>query len=146
MDIRTMTIEDYEGVYRLWTKTPGMGLNDLDDSRDGIDRYLRRNPHTCFIAMKNDGIIGTIICGHDGRRGYIYHTAVAEDQRGHGVGSALLIASLDALGKEGIHKVALVVFNHNIIGNDFWEKREFNQRHHLVYRNKTLRDMGKIDT
>ena len=75
--VRRMTTEDYEPVYQLWMNTPGMGLNTTDDSRDGIERYLRRNPATCFVAEIDGKIVGVILAGHDGRRGYIYHTAVA---------------------------------------------------------------------
>lgn len=146
MQIRKMTIEDYEGVYHLWTSTPGMGLNNLDDSKEGIEKYLLRNPNTCFIAVDGDAIVGVIISGHDGRRGYIYHTAVAGDKRKQGVGGALLQAALEALEKEKISKVALVVFEHNEIGNEFWEKRGFSKRTDLIYRNKTIKEMSRIDT
>ena len=78
--IRIMTISDYEQVYALWLSIPGMGLNNLDDSKEGIEKYLKRNPSTCFVAEKNDSIIGVILSGHDGRRGYIHHTAVAEKE------------------------------------------------------------------
>ena len=105
MNIRNMEIGDYEGVLALWRATPGVGLNDFDDSRDGIAKYLRRNPTTCFVA--EDGrIVGAILSGHDGRRGFIYHTAVEKDLRGRGVGSALLDAAIAALRAEGIRKVA----------------------------------------
>ena len=70
MEIRKMTADDYDGVYRLWLDTPGMGLNNLDDSREGIERYLRRNPGTCFVAQKEGRIVGAIMSGHDGRRGF----------------------------------------------------------------------------
>ena len=76
--IRTMTMEDYEAVYDLWIHTPGMGLNTLDDSRDGIGKYLRRNPSTCFVAEEDGTVTGALIAGHDGRRGYIYHLAVRQ--------------------------------------------------------------------
>lgn len=79
--IRPMIIEDYDDVYRLWTLTKGMGLNNLDDTKTGINIFLQRNPNTCFVATFHNEIIGTIISGHDGRRGYIYHTAVSEKFR-----------------------------------------------------------------
>jgi len=110
MLIRKMTIDDYDSVYDLWLNTPGIGLNDLDDSRKGIEKYLRRNPETCFVAEKDNKIIGAILCGNDGRRGYIHHTTVAEAERKNGVGTALVEAAINALEREGINKVALVVF------------------------------------
>ena len=76
MDIRVMTKEDYDQVYDLWIHTPGMGSNTIDDSQEGIERYLRRNLDMCFVAEKSNQIVGVIIAGHDGRRGFIYHTDV----------------------------------------------------------------------
>src|SRR5690554_5892370 len=93
MIIRKMTIEDYDCIYNLWINTHGMGLNNLDDSRQGIEKYLKRNPETCFVALKDDLIIGVILCGNDGRRGYIHHTAVAISERNQGVGTALVNAA-----------------------------------------------------
>ena len=146
MEIRKMTADDYDGVYRLWLDTPGMGLNNLDDSREGIERYLRRNPGTCFVAQKEGRIVGAIMSGHDGRRGYIYHTAVAVPERRQGIGSALLAAAFDALEREGIKKVALVVFGRNRDGNRFWEANGFTSREDLVYRNKNIREFIRNDT
>lgn len=146
MEIRKMTAEDYDGVYRLWLDTPGMGLNNLDDSREGIERYLRRNPETCFVAQKEGRIVGAIMSGHDGRRGYIYHTAVAIPERRQGIGSALLAAAFGALEREGINKVALVVFERNQDGNRFWEANGFTSRGDLVYRNKNIREFIRNDT
>lgn len=142
--IRTMNIEDYDKVYDLWINTEGMGLNTTDDSRDGIDRYLRRNPDTCFVAEDNGEIIGVIISGHDGRRGFIYHTTVKPEYRGKGMGKKLVDAALKALEQEGIHKVALVVFDDNTNGNIFWEKVGFTVRDDLVYRNKNIHELKKI--
>ena len=145
--IRPMTIADYGALRALWLSTPGMGLNDLDDSREGIAKYLARNPHTSFVATENGfDIIGAIMCGHDGRRGYIYHTCVRADRQGEGIGRALVEAALDALQAEGIHKVALVAFARNEQGNTFWEKLGFTTREDLVYRNRTLTEMVRIDT
>lgn len=90
MIIRLMALSDYEQVYQLWLSCAGMGLNNLDDSREGIERFLKRNPETCFVAEKDEKIIGVIIAGNDGRRGYIYHTAVNPDYRKQGIGKNLL--------------------------------------------------------
>jgi ribosomal protein S18 acetylase RimI-like enzyme len=146
MNIRTMTIADYESVFTLWLNTPNMGLNNLDDSKDGIAKYLARNPNTCFVAEKNGVIIGVILCGHDGRRGYIHHTAVAENEQRCGVGTALMNAAMNALEREGINKAALVVFGKNEKGGAFWEKQGFSTRPDLVYRNKAIKDLTRIDT
>jgi ribosomal protein S18 acetylase RimI-like enzyme len=146
MTIRTMTISDYENVYSLWLNTPNMGLNNLDDSKDGIEKYLARNPNTCFVAEKDGVIIGVVLSGHDGRRGYIHHTAVAHSEQRNGVGTALLNAAMSALEREGISKVALVVFGKNEEGNAFWEKQGFIKRPDLIYRNKAIADLKRIDT
>nr|MBR4281129.1 GNAT family N-acetyltransferase [Clostridia bacterium] len=141
-----MTTRDYDQLRALWLSTPGMGLNDLDDSREGITKYIARNPNTSFVA-EDDGIItGAIMCGHDGRRGYIHHTCVRADRQGQGIGRVLVEAALDALKSEGIHKVALVVFDRNEKGNAFWEKLGFTTREDLVYRNKALAEMVRMDT
>ena len=145
-DIRIMTIEDYDKVYDLWINTPGMGLNTTDDSREGIDKYLKRNPNTCFVAETDGKIIGVIMAGHDGRRGYIHHTAVLPDFRRGGVARALVDAAMSALEKEGIHKVALVAFKTNETGNGFWEHIGFTVREDLNYRNKNIHHLEKVNT
>ena len=144
--IRTMTIADYDGVYDLWISTPGMGLNTTDDSREGIGRYLRRNPTTSFVAEREGKIVGVIMAGHDGRRGFIHHTAVRPECRRQGIGSQLVQHALDALEAEGIHKVALVAFERNVQGNAFWEGAGFTQRDDLVYRNRSIHTLERIDT
>ncbi|MEN6634613.1 MAG: GNAT family N-acetyltransferase [Clostridiaceae bacterium] len=146
MMIREMTIEDYEGVYRLWRNTQGMGLNTTDDSRAGIEAYLRRNPNTCFVSLEEGEMIGTILSGHDGRRGFIYHLAVSAKHRGRKIGTTLVAKAIEALEKEGIHKVALVVFEQNEGGNVFWEKLGFTKREDLIYRNKNIVELTRIDT
>ena len=144
MQIHKMTIDDYDDVYCLWINTPGMGLNNLYDSRQGIDNFLKRNPNSCFVAMENAKLIGVILSGHDGRRGFIYHTAVDVSQRNNGVGRKLVEAALNALQEEGINKVAFVVFKKNEIGNAFWEKLGFGERTDLVYRNKGISNTEMI--
>lgn len=146
MHIRLMRLEDYSRVYQLWLSCKGMGLNDLDDSPEGIERYLRRNPETCFVAQEDGRIVGVILSGHDGRRGFIHHTAVHPDHRGKGIGTALVEEAMAALDRCGIHKAALVVFARNQAGNDFWEHRGFTSREDLVYRNRAIRELKRIDT
>ena len=138
MDIRLMSIDDFDRVSALWQSTAGMGLNPVDDSREGIDRYLRRNPETCFIAEENGVLIGSILSGHDGRRAYLYHMAVGETHRRRGVGETLLTRAMEALAREGVGKAALLVFATNEKGNAFWEKHGFTARHDVLYRNKDI--------
>lgn len=147
MNIRTMTISDYDAVYALWLSCKGMGLNDYDDSRDGVERFLIRNPETCFVTENDRGqIIGAIMVGTDGRRGYIYHTAVSPDHRRQGIAKSLVNTALEALKKLGINKAALVVFERNSDGNAFWESVGFTVREDLVYRNLALTEMIRTDT
>lgn len=146
MNIRKMLISDYDKVYALWMSCSGMGLNNLDDSRDGIDRFIKRNPDTCFVAEDGDELIGAIMVGNDGRRGYIYHTAVEPQHRMQGIASRLVETAMQALKQCGIHKCALVVFERNENGNAFWEKLGFTVREDLVYRNKTMTEMIRMDT
>lgn len=146
VEIRPMTPEDYGSAYELWLHTPGMGLNTTDDSREGIDRYLKRNPATCFAAEAEGAVVGVILAGHDGRRGYVYHTAVRPEYRRRGVGSRLVEAALEALEREGIRKAALVVFSKNRDGNAFWERLGFSERNDLTYRNRSIHPLERIDT
>ena len=145
MIVRIMKIEDYEKVYDLWIHTVGMGLNTTDDSREGIAKYLLRNPNTCFVAEDNGKIVGVIMSGHDGRRGFIHHTTVKKEYREQGIGKKLVDSALSALETEGIHKVALVAFEKNVSGNMFWEKIGFTVRDDLVYRNKNIHELKRID-
>ncbi|RYQ00663.1 GCN5 family acetyltransferase [Bifidobacterium pseudolongum subsp. globosum] len=144
--IRIMTPDDYDAVHACWMACTCMGLNTIDDSREGIIRYLERNPNTCFVDEQEGTITGAILAGHDGRRGYIYHTAVNPAYRRQGIGTALVNAALHALANEGIIKVALVAFSRNDAGNAFWESLGFTARGDLTYRNKALCAITRIDT
>lgn len=138
---RMMSIDDYKSVYELWVSIPGMGLNDIDDSFDGIKRYLERNPDTSFVAEDDGKIVGAILAGHDGRRGFIYHAAVLHQYRNRGIGKKLVDLALNALKQKGISKVGLLVFSKNEIGNTFWEKMGFYEKEACIYRDKKLREM-----
>lgn len=141
-----MVVDDYDEVYALWMSCAGMGLNDLDDSRNGIGVFLKRNPDTCFVAVREHKIVGAIMVGNDGRRGYIYHTAVAPQYRRQGIAGRLVDTALEALKEHGINKAALVVFGRNEAGNQFWERRGFTVREDLVYRNRAIAELKRIDT
>lgn len=141
-----MTIQDYEKVYELWMSCKNMGFNDIDDSKEGISRFLERNPNTSFVAIQNEKLIGIILGGHDGRRGYIYHLSVNENYRNNGIGSELVKNCLESFKLEKISKVALLVFKYNEVGNLFWEKQGFILREDINYRNVALRELVRIDT
>lgn len=144
IEYRLMNIEDYEQAYDLWILC-GNGLNNKDDSREGIDRYLKRNPTTSFVAVCEEKVVGVILCGHDGRRGIIQHACVSPEYRRFGIGSKLVDLALGALKAEGINKVLLVAFKKNEGGNKFWESQGFTLREDLNYRNKALSEMIRID-
>jgi len=145
MQIRKMSINDYYEIYQLWLDTPGMGLNTTDDSREGIEKYLLRNPNTCFVAEMDNEIVGVILSGHDGRRGLIYHLAVKVSNREQGIGSILLDNALEALRNEGITKVYIVVFKNNNTGNSFWEKRGFTIPGNTLYRAKEITQLEHME-
>jgi ribosomal protein S18 acetylase RimI-like enzyme len=140
---RIMKVEDYEVVYGLWSGIQGMGMRSLDDSQAGIAKFLIRNPNTCFVAEQEGQIVGVILSGHDGRRGYIYHAAVLPYLRGQGIGKELLGHAIGALKAEGIHKAGLLVFASNEIGNVFWESQGWERRTDVYYRNKSLNEENK---
>ncbi|MBO4242100.1 MAG: GNAT family N-acetyltransferase [Clostridiales bacterium] len=141
---RLMTMEDYSQAYDLWIRC-GNGLNNKDDSPEGIEKYLKRNPSTSFVATCDDKVVGVILCGHDGRRGIIQHACVSPDYRRMGIGNKLVELALEALKAEGINKVLLVAFKKNEGGNAFWEAQGFTLREDLNYRNKALSEMIRID-
>ncbi len=141
--VKTVTIDDYDAIFELWnaTEQSRRALNPVDDSREGIERYLKRNPDTCFAAVKDDKIIGVILTGHDGRRGLIHHMCVHPDYRRMGIAGHLLSAAEEAIKKEGIEKIFCLVFKDNDTANDFWGAQEYSVRTNINYRNKSLNEL-----
>ena len=133
INIRTMTAEDYDGVYALWMTIRGFAIRSIDDSRVGVERFLRRNPDTSVVAEENGRIVGSILCGYDGRRGCLYHVCVREDYRRQGIGKAMVVYCMKALEKEAISKVSLIAFTQNDIGNAFWKEIGWTRRGDLNY-------------
>ncbi len=131
--IREMIIDDYEEVYHLWKKIRGFGLRSVDDSREGIDRFLKRNPTSSVVAVEDGKIVGSILCGHDGRRGCFYHVCVDEDYRRRGIGKAMVVRAMEALKAEKINKVCLIAFTKNDVGNAFWNTIGWTKRQDLNY-------------
>jgi ribosomal protein S18 acetylase RimI-like enzyme len=125
--IEEMQAKDYHEIYRLWEITPGMGLSDAD-SYENIEKFLSGNKGLSFVCRHEGRIIGTIMCGHDCRRGYLYHVAVEEKYRGQGIGRALVEKSLQKLKEECITKCHLFVKSNNITGNAFWSKTGWQKR------------------
>lgn len=133
IEIRPMTIEDYAGVKALWHSIRGFGIRSIDDSAAGVERFLRRNPGISVVAQGGGEILGAILCGHDGRRGCLYHVCVREDCRRRGIGKRMVVFCMEALKKEHINKVSLIAFTKNDVGNAFWREIGWTKREDLNY-------------
>ncbi len=140
MLIRVMTIEDYDRVRALWMKIKGFGIRSVDDSREGVERFLKRNPETSVVAEEDGKIVGAILCGHDGRRGCLYHVCVDEQYRMRGIGKAMVVFAMEALKREQINKVSLIAFTKNDVGNAFWNEIGWTKRKDLNYYDFTLNE------
>ncbi len=138
--IRVMTMEDYDGVKALWMKIKGFGIRSIDDSREGVALFLRRNPTTSVVAVEDGKIVGSILCGHDGRRGCLYHVCVDEEYRMRGIGKSMVVKCMEALREEKINKVSLIAFTKNDIGNAFWKEIGWTKREDLNYYEFTLNE------
>ena len=140
MNIRVMEAKDYDGVKSLWMTIKGFGIRSLDDSREGVERFLKRNPTTSVVAEEDGKIVGAILCGHDGRRGCLYHVCVEKDYRMQGIGKSMVVFCMEALKKEQINKVSLIAFTQNDIGNAFWKQIGWTKREDLNYYDFTLNE------
>lgn len=142
--IKAMSMDDYENLFNMWKNTPNMGLRSLDDSREGISLFLKRNPETNFVAYEDNILVGAILCGHDGRRGYIYHTVVLPEYRGRKIGSTLVDMAVDALRREGITRVCLNVVETNEKGKDFWIKKGWEKKDFLGFYSRSITDKENL--
>ncbi|MBC5714546.1 GNAT family N-acetyltransferase [Roseburia sp. BX1005] len=131
--IREMKLEDYEAVDALWMGIKGFGIRSIDDSKEGVARFIKRNPTTSIVAEADGEIVGAILCGHDGRQGCFYHVCVREDLRKHGIGKAMAVAAMKALQEEKINKVCLIAFADNQVGNEFWKSVGWTFRQDMNY-------------
>lgn len=128
-----MVPEDYEAVRALWMTIRGFGIRALDDSREDIERFILRNPTTSVVARDGDRIIGSILCGSDGRQGALYHVCVAKEYRRRGIGTQMVAFCMHQLRYMGINKVSLIAFSRNDIGNAFWNKIGWTRRTDVNY-------------
>ncbi len=141
--LRPMTANDHAAAHALWTTTEGMGLGE-SDSLCGIRRFLARNPglslvvHTKTADDSHCHIVGTVLAGHDGRRGYLHHLAVARDHRGRGIGRALVENALEALRREGIGRANIYLYASNDAGRAFWLHEGWRLRDDIVVMQKLL--------
>lgn len=136
--IRAMTLNDYENVHALWMRIKGFSIRSIDDSQEGVERFLKRNSGISVVAEEDGRIVGAILCGHDGRRGCLYHVCVDPDYRLKGIGKSMVVFVMEALRKEKINKVSLIAFTKNDIGNAFWKEIGWTKREDLNYYDFTL--------
>lgn len=138
--IRPMTIADYDAVYELWQSIHGFGIRSIDDSKEGVERFLNRNQGISVVAEVDGRIVGAILCGHDGRRGCLYHVCVHENYRKCGIGKSMVVACMRALQAEGVNKVSIIAFKINEIGNHFWKEEGWTFRDDINYYDFTLNE------
>ena len=139
--IRSMEISDYPKVYELWQSIRGFGIRSIDDSKEGTEVFLRRNPTTSIVAETNEGeIVGAILCGHDGRCGCFYHVCVREDHRKQGIGKSMATAAMRALQAESVNVVHLIAYKKNEVGNQFWKSVGWTKREDINYYQFILND------
>jgi ribosomal protein S18 acetylase RimI-like enzyme len=135
--IETMSLTDYDDVMRLWQNTEGVGLNE-SDNRCAIASYLKRNPGMSFVARLGTEIAGAVLCGHDGRRGYLHHLAVAKPHRRRGLGRRLVKACLAELKRLRILKCNIFLFADNAAGGRFWRHNGWVRRADLLVMQKNI--------
>lgn len=140
MKIREMKIEDYDKVFALWKTIKGFGIRSVDDSKEGIERFLKWNPGLSVVAEENGEIVGAILCGSDGRRGCLYHVCVHKDYRRQGIGKTMVVWCMEKLKELQINKVSLIAFTQNDIGNAFWKEIGWTKREDLNYYDFTLNE------
>ena len=122
VQILPMTEADYDAVRALWMTIRGFGIRALDDSREDVVRFIQRNPTTSVVAKADGRVIGSILCGSDGRQGALYHVCVAEEFRRQGIGTRMVGYCMQQLKALGINKVGLIAFTKNGGGNAFWKQ------------------------
>ena len=140
MIIREMKLEDYDNVFALWKTIKGFGIRSVDDSREGIERFLKWNPGLSVVAEEEGKIVGAILCGSDGRRGCLYHVCVHKDYRRQGIGKTMVIWCMEKLKELQINKVSLIAFTQNDVGNAFWKEIGWTKREDLNYYDFTLNE------
>jgi len=142
--IRVMKIEDYPQVHDLWMRIKGFAIRSIDDSEEGVSLFLKRNPTTSVVSIEDGKVVGTILCGHDGRRGCMYHVCVDPDYRRRGIGKEMVVFAMNRLREEKISKVSLIAFTQNDIGNAFWRQIGWTKREDLNYYDFTLNEENII--
>ncbi len=138
--LRQMVPEDYDSVHKLWLSIRGFGIRAIDDSREDVERFLKRNPTTSVVACVGDKIVGSILCGHDGRQASFYHVCVAKSYRRRGIGTEMVVYCMNVLRQLQINKIALIAFTKNDAGNAFWKQIGWRYRPDCNYYEFALND------
>ncbi len=136
--LRRLVIEDYDAVFALWQRSEGMGLGE-SDTREGISLFLKRNSGLSWLAEAQGHIVGAVLSGHDGRRGYLHHLAVDQAFQKRGIGRALIDKCLTSLLAEGISRCSIFVYANNHAGRKFWANSGWNHRDDVVLIQKILK-------
>lgn len=143
--ITKMIIKDYDEVFALWQNSEGVCLHNDSDSKKSIQKYLKRNPGLSFVARDKNILVGAVLCGHDGRRGYLHHLAVAKSHRKKGLGKALAQKALSKLSSVGIPRCHIFVLGENINAQKFWKKIGWLELKDLKIISKKLSCCGKCE-
>lgn len=139
VQLRMMQPSDYAAAVALWQQNPGVQLRDAD-SEPAILRYLARNPGSSFVAEVNQKLVGTVLCGHDGRRGFLHHLIVDDAFRRNGIATMLVSAALQSLRAQEIFKTHILVLAGNADAVAFWQACEFRQRDDVILMSYTVAD------
>lgn len=131
--LRPMTPQDFDEVHDLWMTIQGFGIRSLDDGKEDVTRFIKRNPTTSVVAVSDGRIVGSILCGNDGRQGCLYHVCVEKQFRRMGIGTQMVGYCMRELRELGINKVTLVAFKRNDGGNAFWRKIGWKKREDFNY-------------
>ncbi len=145
VEIASFTIRSYDEVLALWRQTEGVGLHDDSDSRPAIRSYLARNRGMSFVARAGGVVVGAVLSGHDGRRGYIHHLAVRPDHRRIGIGRRLVESCLEVLSAAGITKVHIFILGGNTAGTAFWNALGWMPRRDIGVMSKRIEPDGAGD-
>ncbi len=145
VEITAMTIVDFDEILEFWTGIEGVGLNE-SDTKQRLAAYVDRNPGLSLVARSDGQLIGAVLCGHDGRRGYLHHLAVAPSHRRHGLGAALVDQCLSKLGSIGIQKCNIFVYADNDDGSEFWRRREWRDRSDLRVMQRVIACDDPVDS
>ncbi len=127
MEIRSMTIEDYDEIFSMWQITSKRALTGAD-SKENIEKYLIRNEGMSQVAVENGRIVGTVLAGHDGRRGFIHHMAVLPEYRRKHIGHKLAVEAIRKIAADGIEKTHIFCYQDNLTGQNFWTSLGFEKR------------------